>query len=295
MNIEPTKWFSCGDAELAWSEAGTGAPVLLVHGWPMHSQSWRRLAPLLTPFHRVIMVDLAGLGQSRFRATTDMRFEAHAARLQAFVDEHLREEFFCIASNTGGTVARHLAARVPRLTRLVLLNTEIPHHRPPWIRVFQALFALPGAAAVLSMLVRMPMFVRSRIGFGGSFKHLSMLDAEFYRLFIEPLQAPGAYRGGAMQYLRGIRWETVDALEQLHATLRCQVRLVWGADDPTFPLELARAMCGQFEPAAQLFPIADARLLVHEERPDEVARCALEFLAQEAGWSASRAVPASGV
>jgi haloalkane dehalogenase len=280
MRDTDTKWFKCDDAELAWSEVGVGPPVLLIHGWPMHSQTWRHLTPFLAPAHRVVMVDLAGLGRSRFKATTDMRFESHAARLKAFVDTHLPAEFACLASDTGGTIARHLAARVPRLRHLLLLNTEIPGHRPPWVRLFQLLFALPGGGAGLSMMARTPMLVRSSMGFGGTLKDLRLLTDEFHQLFVAPLQKPGSYRDGVMQYLRGIRWATVDALEQLHPTLRCRVRLVWGADDPTFPVVRAREMMTQFSPPAQIHEIKDARLLVHEEYPAEVAREALLFFAE---------------
>jgi haloalkane dehalogenase len=273
------KWFKCSDAELAWCEMGSGPPVLLIHGWPMHSKTWRHVAPLLAASHRVVMVDLAGLGQSRFHANTDLRFEAHAARLQAFVDAHVAGEFACLASDTGGTVARHLAARVRRLTHLMLLNTEIPHHRPPWIRLFQILFALPGGGAGLSIMARTPSFVRSSMGFGGTLKDLRFLDEEFQKLFVKPLQKPGPNRTGAMRYLRAIQWSTVDALEQLHPTLTCHVRMVWGADDPTLPIQWARAMAVQFSPQAELVEIANARLLVHEERPAEVAREALIFFA----------------
>jgi haloalkane dehalogenase len=275
------KWFKCKDAELAWSEMGSGPPVLMIHGWPMHSRTWRRLAPLLAASHRVVLVDLAGLGQSQFRADTDMRFEAHAARLHAFVDTHLPGDFDCMGSDTGGTVARHLAALVPRLKHLMLLNTEIPHHRPPWIRLFQILFALPGGGAGLSIMARTPVLVRSSMGFGGTLKDLHLLDEEFQQLFLKPLQKPGPYRTGVMRCLRGIEWSTVDALEKLHPMLTCRVRLVWGADDPTFPIQRARAMARQFCPEAELVEIANARLLVHEERPAEVAREALSFFAAE--------------
>jgi haloalkane dehalogenase len=270
-------WFQCADAELAWSEVGAGPAVLLVHGWPMHAQTWRRLTPLLAARHRVVMVDLAGLGQSRCHPNTDMRFESHATRLQAFVDTHMSDEFYCLASDTGGTIARLLAASTPRLRRLMLLNTEIPGHRPPWVRLFQKVFALPGGGACLSLMARTPFLVRSSMGFGGTLKDPGRLDGEFHQLFIAPLQKSGSYRAGVMQYLRGIRWETVDALERLHPTLKCRVRLVWGADDPTFPVHHARKMAAQFSPPAQLYEIANARLLVHEECPAEVARQALAF------------------
>jgi pimeloyl-ACP methyl ester carboxylesterase len=55
------------------------------------------------------------------------------------------------------------------------------------------------------------------------------------------------------------------------------VRLIWGADDPTFPVALAREMVKQL-PDARLVEVPGARLLVHEERPDDVAGAVIEFL-----------------
>jgi haloalkane dehalogenase len=68
----------------------------------------------------------------------------------------------------------------------------------------------------------------------------------------------------------------VDALEHDHARITMPVQLIWGADDPTFPVELARKMVPQL-PDARLVEISGARLLVHEEKPAEVARAALDF------------------
>ena len=55
------------------------------------------------------------------------------------------------------------------------------------------------------------------------------------------------------------------------------VQLVWGADDPTFPVEYARRMVRQL-PDARLVEIPGGRLLVHEEKPADVARAVLGFL-----------------
>ena len=46
------------------AEAGAGAPVLLLHGWPQHWYEWRHLIPALAPERRVICPDLRGFGWS---------------------------------------------------------------------------------------------------------------------------------------------------------------------------------------------------------------------------------------
>jgi pimeloyl-ACP methyl ester carboxylesterase len=51
-------------ARLHVAELGSGPPVLLLHGWPQHWWSWRRLMPLLAGSHRVLALDLRGFGWS---------------------------------------------------------------------------------------------------------------------------------------------------------------------------------------------------------------------------------------
>jgi pimeloyl-ACP methyl ester carboxylesterase len=82
---------------------------------------------------------------------------------------------------------------------------------------------------------------------------------------------------GMRRYLLGAKWPPVDALEHLHTRLTMPVKLIWGAADPTFPVDLARKMVKQF-PDARLLEIPDARLLVHEEKPEEVVKATLAFL-----------------
>jgi pimeloyl-ACP methyl ester carboxylesterase len=82
---------------------------------------------------------------------------------------------------------------------------------------------------------------------------------------------------GLQRYLIGAQFAPVDALEHEHARLRMPVQLIWGADDPTFPLAHARRMVAQL-PDASLVEIPGARLLAHEEKPAEVARVVLGFL-----------------
>ena len=43
---------------------GTGQPIVLVHGWAMHTGIWRDFAITLSNFYRVICVDLPGHGRS---------------------------------------------------------------------------------------------------------------------------------------------------------------------------------------------------------------------------------------
>ena len=50
--------------KLHYLEEGDGDVVVLLHGWPHTSHSWRHVIPKLSPKYRVIAPDLRGLGDS---------------------------------------------------------------------------------------------------------------------------------------------------------------------------------------------------------------------------------------
>jgi pimeloyl-ACP methyl ester carboxylesterase len=53
-----------GGVAIHIAEAGSGPPILLLHGWPQHWFAWRKVAPPLATAHRVICPDLRGFGWS---------------------------------------------------------------------------------------------------------------------------------------------------------------------------------------------------------------------------------------
>lgn len=83
---------------------------------------------------------------------------------------------------------------------------------------------------------------------------------------------------GALRYLRGIEWRLVDELAIMHWQITAKTMLLWGENDPTVPLHRAKAMATQFEPAASLVVIADAKLLPHEDKPAQLLSNLLPFL-----------------
>jgi hypothetical protein len=46
------------------AEAGSGEPLVLLHGWPQHWYMWRQQIPAFAQRHHVICVDLPGFGWS---------------------------------------------------------------------------------------------------------------------------------------------------------------------------------------------------------------------------------------
>lgn len=274
----PAQYQDVGDAEMAFWRTGSGPTLVFVHGWPLSSATWVKLVPLLADRFTCVVVDQAGAGLTRTRPGTDYNFRGQARRLNAFLAAQGIERAHVIAQDTGATIARHAAIHGDgRVASLLLTNTEIPGHRPPFIEMFQALTRLPGSVATFRLLLRSRAFAHSAMGFGGCFTDRSLLDGDFRARTIDPLVASPERVAGVQRYLAGIDWGIVDGLATEHAKLRVPVLFVWGEDDVTFPIKLARPMVGQIPDCRGIKAVGGASLLVHEEKPAAVAEHALAF------------------
>ena len=267
-----------GPTRYAWRRTGNGPPLVLIHGFPLSGQTWRKVLPELSRHYTCYVPDLAGLGETRWSEATDFSWHGQARGLKGLVDQWGLSSYRLVGHDTGGTFARCLALQdTARVSHLAILNSEMPGHRPPWIPLYQLLMQVPGTLAGFGLLLRSRAYLRSGAGFGGCFNDLSLLDGEFHELFVAPLLREPARLRGVPRYLVSLKWDVVDGLLHQHAKLAMPVRLVWGADDPTFPVGLARLMAREF-PRCGMTEIAGARLLVHEEKPAETAAALLEFL-----------------
>lgn len=113
------------DIELALHEAGTGRPVLLVHGFPLNHHMWDAQVAALSASHRVLAPDLRGFGQSDVTEGT-VTMDQMADDLAALLDaQKITEPVVLCGLSMGGYVAlafwRKYAAR---LSGLILCDTR---------------------------------------------------------------------------------------------------------------------------------------------------------------------------
>jgi haloacetate dehalogenase len=120
-----------GEASILVRHAGSGPPVLLLHGHPRTSATWHRVAPqLVQRGYAVVCADLRGYGRSRGPAPTDDH-SAHSKRAVAndmlSVMGTLGHTSFAVAGHDRGSyVALRLALDHPDAVRRVALLDGIP-------------------------------------------------------------------------------------------------------------------------------------------------------------------------
>jgi pimeloyl-ACP methyl ester carboxylesterase len=105
--------------------AGSGSPVVLMHGFPHTWCIWSEVIPALAEHHRVIAPDLRGLGRSdREHAGYDAR--SLAADIAGLLDSLDEPEAAVVAIDAGAPPAFLLGLEhADRVTRLVLMESTI--------------------------------------------------------------------------------------------------------------------------------------------------------------------------
>lgn len=266
------------DASIAVRTFGDGPAVLFIHGYPVNGYTWRMLLPELSKHFRCIVIDLPGLGDSRWTNATDFTFTAQANRLVALLDA--LQQFSIVAHDTGATIARMVALAKPEaVSKLVLFNTEIPGHRPPYIPTYQKLAKLPGAALLCKYALTSPLFLSSNFGFGQFYTDKKLFrDPLYLAPYVERFRDSIRNIKGALQYQDGIEWNVIDSLRTRHREITADTLLLWGEHDKTFPVELGEKMSTQFGGKATFVRLPNASLMPHEEVPGEVLLRLVPFL-----------------
>jgi pimeloyl-ACP methyl ester carboxylesterase len=252
------------------ADLGQGAPVVLVHGLGGSLYDWRHLIRPLAEGHRVIAPDLLGSGESDHPAGEDYSIAAQARRLGALLEALSVERATLVGNSYGGGIVLRLAQARPDLfERLVLLNSVCyPEHIPTYLVL--AKFPLAGL-----LVEGVPLGKFTRRVLGKKYRILGLLteeEGEAYRL---ELRRPGRRRV-MVEILRSLIPADVAEFQARLRDIDAPALLIWGAADPTIPIDLGRRLAGDL-PNARLVEL-DAGHVPHQERPAEVLRLMREFV-----------------
>jgi pimeloyl-ACP methyl ester carboxylesterase len=178
------RYVEAGGLRLHVAEAGEGAPLLLVHGWPQHWYEWRGLVAELAGERRLIMPDLRGFGWSD-TPPGPIEPDVFVRDLVALLDALGLKQVDVAGHDWGGLSSLLLSARHPgRVRRLLAIST--PH---PWLRVtprvaletWRAWYAVLFAAGMMEHTTRL----------AGWFIRREGVPAHEVEVFTERFRDPG--------------------------------------------------------------------------------------------------------
>jgi pimeloyl-ACP methyl ester carboxylesterase len=269
--------------------AGSGPPLVLLHGWPQNWWTWRHVIPLLAGEHRLICPDLRGHGWSS-APSAGYDKEQFATDLLGVMDAMGLDRVGLVGHDWGGFASFLACLRAPeRFRALVVCN--IVH---PWMHAvprrasditalpalsYQAVLSVPGLGEWI--LRTKPSLVARGVGFDAV--HRDAWTREDRELFARRLQDPARAHASSLLYRTWLTREMVPNSTGRYRDKRLTVptRLLFGTRDAV----VRRAWLEGYERYAddmEVVDVPDSGHFIAEERPDLVASTIRELLAREA-------------
>lgn len=265
--------------------AGTGEPLLLLHGWPQHSLQWHAVAPRLAEHYRVIVPDLPGCGGSSIpRGGYDKK--TIAAIMRGLLDHLGVGALKVVGYDHGAGVAYNLASQAPDLvTHLVFIEYVLPgcgyekalqptsewHTGSNWQL---ALFTVPDVAE-FAFKGRERQLLTWFL-WHGSFNP-TPVSREHLEEYVDQISKPGALRAGIELY--AAVWEDMKANHESMKTKLKMPTLGIGGASNAGPF-VGRAMAAVSEDV-EIAVVERAGHWICDENPNDLTDKLLDFFAKK--------------
>jgi len=263
--------------------AGSGPPLLLIHGFMGYSFSWRFNIEPLSRYFSVYAMDLPGSGFSQRTTGNGCSLAGDAHGVLQFMKHFGIENADIVGSSRGGGLTIVLAAlaaetnQLHRIRRMVLVSPI-----NPWSshgKVLARLFATTlGGLYIVHVQPRLHVIARRYIKtLYGDATRISPGTFEGYRAGLEP---PGSFEH-LVRILRS--WhDDLEAIEQSISEISgLPTLLLWGSRDRAVYPSSIHQLQRQLKNSA-LVMYHGACHMPYEEVPDEFNRVVCDFLLHDA-------------
>lgn len=218
--------------------AGSGEPVLLLHGYPQTMVCWHEIAPALAKDYTVVCADLRGYGgSSKPKGLPDHSNYSKRAMAQDMVEVMQKlgyEKFHLVGHDRGGRVAHRLARdhgkRVQTLTvldispTLKMFESTNLAFATAYYHWFQMLQPAPLPEKMLQGIV--PFNILGRVG--RAEPDLSAFAPAAVREYVKAFKDPKAVHASCEDYRAAGTIDLVHDRRDLHKKLKMPVHALWG-------------------------------------------------------------------
>ena len=265
------------DLQIHCVEEGAGPLVLLMHGFPEFSYSWRKVQPRLAAAgFRTLAIDLPGYNESSKPVGIDRyRIPLLVEDIASFINgTSAKGPIFVVGHDWGGFFAWYLEMAHPELVeKLVILN--VPHPVPYSRALRQSMKQkVRSAYQVFFRLPLIPELVL-RAGLPTLMKRMSRLTPDELREYRRAWRKPGALTA-MVNYYRALGRSRAE-LRRIVKKIECPVLMIWGVGEPVFTPATTEDF-GEWVPDLQFERVAHAGHFVQNDAPDRVAGLIVQFL-----------------
>ena len=261
LDVAPHRWHV--------QVAGEGPTLLLLHGAGGATHSWRDLLPILARDYRVVAPDLTGHGFTRAGTRTRSGLRPMTEDLSRLMAAGGWVPDAIIGHSAGAALA--LALALDRPVPVVAINAALRPFSGPAAWLFPAMAKVlalnPFVPGIFARMAGSERRARDLIGSTGS-----DLGDEGIRLYARAI-GDRAHVDGALSMMAA--WDVGPLTRRLPDLSAPVLFLVGEGDAAVPPRQSDEASAGMPDARVERLPGGH---LVHEERPDEVARRIAAFL-----------------
>jgi pimeloyl-ACP methyl ester carboxylesterase len=286
-----SEFIDVGSLRVHHSYGGRGSPVVFIHGLGSSGyMEWRYNLEATAARHRAFAPDLPGYGRTE-KPRVRYTIQYFARFVERYMEDRGLRSAALVGASLGGRIALELALEQPRMVRKLVLVNALGLGRP---RV--------RAAQMTYGLMTLPRVGEAVMGFARDALHWA--PSSMIR------RVAGRYAGASADLVKAMDDGYLDNLREMYATdgfhnaylstvrslinpgalfggnhdvtarlneLKIPVQLVWGADDPLFPVAHA-ARAHAMIVRSKLAVIEGAGHSPQAERPEEFNRVLRRFL-----------------
>jgi len=264
-------------ARVRFQRAGSGPPLLLVHGLLGYSFSWRYTIPSLARHATVYTLDLPGTGLSEAPPGMNCSMRACAERLLRFMDTVGVNDCDLLGTSHGGAISILAASIAPeRIRRLILVDPV-----NPWSAhgtVLSVFLSNPVIAPIFLKLIP-----KLRILEGFYFRRMwgdpRRIRPGTLEGYMKPLYRPGAFKYG-ISVMRSWNRDLGEVKSALPRISHIPTLLIWGSQDAAVDPRSAARVHSYFRDC-RLLMMEGIGHLPYEEAPEEFNYAVIEFLGNQ--------------
>lgn len=261
-------------ARMHYLHAGSGRPMVLIHGLVGSSSNWRRNISVLAQEASVYAIDQLNMGESQRIHGLDASLVATADRVAAFMDAVNIAQADLVGHSHGGAVALMLAARHPeRVRSLILFAPANPFSKLD--RVLVRLYSTPLGRVAALTAPHLPIRLQ-RFALGRMYGNPARIADGCLQGYTDGLRVPGTIRH-ILTIVRGWFSNMAALKAMLPRVASVPTLLIWGdrdrAVEPHSAMQLQRVLWN-----SELHILRGAGHIVFEEMPEESNRMMLDWL-----------------
>ena len=258
---------------IEYQEAGSGPPVVLLHGLLMDHTLWDRVLPLLPEGFRYLRPVLPlGAHRHAMNPGADLTLPGQVRLVADLLDALHLQDVTLVHADWGGALFLTARGLDHRLARQVILPCEAFDNFPPGLpgKMLALAVRLPAGVQLAARQLRVGWLRRLPVLYGQMARR--PVPGELIRRWTEPVLSDPGIRRDLLAYCRG-KLDKAALIRDTEALRRFRgdVLVLWSPDNKVMPAAHGRRLAALM-PRARYAEIPGAYVLSMLDEPEAVAR-----------------------